>query len=220
MSPDRASAPPQDDRGVFVAVVGPSGVGKDTLMSRAARHPGLDPRVRFARRVVTREALVASEDHDSLDEAGFARAAAEGAFSLTWSAHGLRYALPHSTIEDLGRGRVVVGNLSRRSLADAVRAFGALWVVEVTARPDVLLDRLSARGRESRDTILDRLGRQVTVTLPPGAEGHLRIDNSDDVEVATERFVGRLNALCGPLRAGRQSVSSQTIVAPRVSSKL
>ena len=208
MSPDRARVPPRDDDGVFVAVVGPSGAGKDTLMSRAALHPGLDPRVRFARRIVTREALVASEDHDSLDEAGFTRAAGEGAFSLAWSAHGLRYALPRAVSEELGRGRVVVANLSRRSLADAVRAFGALWVVEVTARPDVLLDRLSARGRESRDTILDRLGRQVTVALPPGAEGHLRIDNSDDVAVATERFVGRLNALCGRLRSGRQSASS------------
>ena len=208
MSPDRANASLEHRAGVFVAVVGPSGAGKDTLMSRAARHPGLDQRVRFARRVVTREALVASEDHDSLDEAGFTRAVAEGAFSLTWSAHGLRYALPRSVVEDLERGRVVVANLSRRSLADAVSAFGPLWVLEVTARPDVLLERLSARGRESRDTIIDRLGRQVTVTLPPGAEGHLRIDNSDDVEVATERFVGHLNALCGPMRSGHQSVSS------------
>lgn len=208
MSPDRASAPPEDCAGVFVAVVGPSGAGKDTLMSRAARHPALDPHVRFARRIVTRAALVVSEDHDSLDEQAFTRAAAEGTFSLAWSAHGLRYALPRSVTEDLRAGRVVVGNLSRRSLADAVSAFGPLWVLEVTARPEVLLERLSARGRESRDTILDRLGRQVTVTLPPGAEGHLRIDNSGDVEVATEGFVGRLNALSGPLRAGRQSSSS------------
>ncbi len=208
MSPDRASAPSRHGLGTFVAVVGASGAGKDTLMSRAALHPGLDPRVRFARRVVTREALVASEDHDSLDEAGFTRAEAEGAFSLAWSAHGLRYALARSVAEDVGRGRVVVANLSRRSLADAVRAFGTLWVVEVTARPEVLLERLSARGRESRDTILDRLGRQVTVALPPGAEGHLRIDNSEDVEVATEGFVNRLNALCGPLRPGRHNASS------------
>ncbi len=193
---------------MFVAVVGPSGAGKDTLMSRAALHAGLDPRVHFARRIVTREALVASEDHESIDEAGFMRATAEGAFALTWSAHGLRYALPRSVTEDLGRGRVVVANLSRRSLADAVCVFGALWVLEVTARSDVLLDRLSARGRESRDTILDRLERQVTITLPPGAEGHLRIDNSDDIEVATERFVTGLNALCGPQGSALQSVSS------------
>ena len=57
-------------------------------MSRAARHPALDDRIRFARRTVTREALVASEDHDSLDEAGFAGAEAAGAFSLVWAAHG------------------------------------------------------------------------------------------------------------------------------------
>ncbi len=201
MSPDPGTAPSRGTGGVFVAVVGPSGAGKDTLMSRAALHPALGPRVRFARRIVTRAALVASEDHDSLDEAGFMRAEAEGAFSLAWSAHGLRYALPRSVTEDLGRGCTVVANLSRRSLVDAVRAFGALWVVEVTARPDVLLERLSARGRESRDTILDRLERQVTVTLPPGADGHVQIDNSGDVAVATERFVEHLNILGGSLRS-------------------
>ena len=188
MSPER--------RGLLVAVVGPSGAGKDTLMARAALHPALDRRLRFARRVVTRAALVASEDHDSLDEAGFDRAQAEGAFSLAWEAHGLRYGLPRSVGIDVARGLAVVANLSRRSLGDAARAFGALEVVEVTARPEVLLARLSARGRESDATVRDRLRRQVPVALPAEAAGHLRIDNSGDVEAATELFVRHLNGLC------------------------
>ncbi len=82
-----------------------------------------------------------------------------------------------------------------------MRAFGALWVVEVTARPDVLLERLSARGRESRDTILDRLGAAGHGHPAAGADGHLRIDNSGDVAVATERFVEHLNILGGSLRS-------------------
>ena len=128
--------------------------------------------MRFARRVVTRDALVASEDHDSLDEAGFTRAEAEGAFSLAWSAHGLRYALPRSVISRISNEAASWWPICRDGRSPKrCEAFGALWVVEITARPDVLLERLSARGRESRDTILARLGRQVTVTLPPWGGG-------------------------------------------------
>ena len=135
--------------GTFVAVVGPSGAGKDTLMARAARHAALDARVRFVRRIVTRDAMVASEDHDSLDEAAFARAQATGAFCLSWTAHGLRYALPRSVQADLRDGRMVVANLSRGALAEAAVVFGTLRVVEVTAEPAILLQRILLRARES-----------------------------------------------------------------------
>lgn len=193
MSPERAPA------GAFVAVVGPSGAGKDTLMLRAARHLNIGPEVRFARRVVTREAVVASEDHDSLDEVAFARAEAEGAFSLAWTAHGLHYALPRSVGDELARGRTVVANLSRGALAGAADAFGSLWVVEVAARPEVLLLRLVSRGREPEATIRDRLARQVPTALPAGTLGHLRIDNSGDVAAATDLLVRHL----AELRQGR-----------------
>ena len=182
--------------GVLVAVVGPSGAGKDTLMSRAARHPGLDGRIRFARRIVTRHALVASEDHESLDERSFAQAQAQGAFCLSWAAHGLRYALPRSVGDELAAGRTLVANLSRRSLADAADAFGAIAIVEITARPEILLERLLSRGREAEATIRDRLGRQAPVALPGRGASHVRIDNSGEVEAATELFVTALNHIC------------------------
>lgn len=189
MSPERPA-------GAFVAVIGPSGAGKDTLMSGAARHPALDQRIRFARRVVTRAALIESEDHDSLNQAAFARAEVEGAFSLVWAAHGLRYGLPRVLVDDLAAGGIVVANLSRRALDDAARIFGSLHVVEVTARPEILLARLLARGREHDQTIRERLRRQVSITLPPSAAGHLLIDNSDDVALTTARLVRHLNELC------------------------
>ena len=197
MSPEDAGEGPAGHRstGVFVAVVGPSGAGKDTLMAHAARHADLDRRVCFARRIVTREAMAASEDHDSLDEAAFSRARADGAFCLSWSAHGLWYGLPRSIAADLGRGSVVVANLSRRSLQDAAVAFRTLEVVEVAAHPAILLARLLARGREGEAAIQARLKRQMPVALPAGTCGHLRIDNSGEVQEATGRFVHHLNGL-------------------------
>ncbi len=195
MSPDRPAG--GKPAGTFVAVVGPSGAGKDTLMARAARHAGLSRHVRFVRRVVTRNALPGSEDHDSLDEAAFSRAQAAGAFCVSWSAHGLRYALPLSVKGEVRAGRTMVANLSRGALADAASVFGTLRVVEVTAAPDILLRRIVARGREDAAEARDRLARQAVLTLPPGAAGHLRIDNSGGVEVATEVFVRHLNGLNG-----------------------
>ncbi len=183
---------PERQPGAFVAIVGPSGAGKDTLMSRAARHPSLAPDVLFARRTVTRAAAVESEDHDSLDEAAFARSEAEGAFALVWAAHGLRYGLPRAIGEDLARGRTVVANLSRRSLGDAAAAFHRLRIVEVTARPEILLSRLLARGREGEAAVRARLAREAPVVVPAAAESHLILDNSGDLDAAVERLVHHL----------------------------
>ena len=187
---------PERAAGAFVAVVGPSGAGKDTLMSGAARHPALDRRIHFARRIVTRAALVEFEDHDSLDEAGFARAQAEGAFAIVWAAHGLHYGLPRLLMDDLAAGGTVVANLSRRVLDEAAKIFGSMHVVEVTARHEILVARLLARGREPEQTIRDRLRRQVPIQLPPSTAGHLLIDNSGDVALTTARLVRHLNGLC------------------------
>ncbi len=56
---------------VLVLVVGPSGAGKDTLIAKA--HDALrdDLRFTFVRRVVTRNAVAALEDHTTMDEAAF-----------------------------------------------------------------------------------------------------------------------------------------------------
>ena len=52
--------------GRLVLVVGPSGAGKDTLINRAKEALKGDPRFHFVRRVVTRAADAAAEDHDTL----------------------------------------------------------------------------------------------------------------------------------------------------------
>ena len=78
--------------GTFVAVVGSSGVGKDTIMAYARARLGDELVV--VRRVVTRDSDGGSEDHDSMSIEQFEAAESEGHFALAWSAHGLRYGLP------------------------------------------------------------------------------------------------------------------------------
>ena len=170
--------------GCFVAVVGPSGAGKDTLMRLAATKLQDDPTIRFARRTVTRTADAAIEDHDELSPEDFDAAERAGGFCLSWRAHDLRYGLSADLNDALDAGRTIVANVSRRVLGAAAERFSRLVVVEVTAPRRLLVERLAARGREAAADIEARLSRQVELATPAGAEGIYRIVNDGHPEAA------------------------------------
>jgi len=181
--------------GIFVAVVGPSGVGKDSLIGFARDRLAADGDVVFVRRVVTRQAEVTSEDHDSMDPTAFAEAEARGEFALSWGAHGLRYGLPIGLEMDLSAGRVVVANLSRGVIPELLRRYPEAIVVSVTAEREVITHRLAQRGRESAEAIQQRLDRAVVGDRLPAST--VRIDNSGDLAVAGEQFVSLLKDAMG-----------------------
>jgi ribose 1,5-bisphosphokinase len=132
--------------GLFVAIVGPSGAGKDSLIrAYAARWPA--PDLTIARRVITR-GPDPHEDHDALNEDAFVAAERAGGFALSWSAHGLRYGLPVALDVAMGEGRLVIANLSRSAVTAARSRYAACRVALVTASPEALAARLAARGRE------------------------------------------------------------------------
>ena len=118
--------------GALVLVVGPSGVGKDTLIGGARQALGNDKRFTFVRRIVTRPAAVEVEDHDSMDAQTFGQMEAAGRFALSWEAHDLRYALPLSVDTDLALGRVVVANVSRHVVARACSKYPSCAVLLIT----------------------------------------------------------------------------------------
>ncbi|HTM78273.1 MAG TPA: phosphonate metabolism protein/1,5-bisphosphokinase (PRPP-forming) PhnN [Devosia sp.] len=178
--------------GKFVAVVGPSGVGKDSLIGFARARLEASGQVTFVRRVVTRPACGGSEDHDSMDDAAFAAAEAAGEFALSWGAHGLRYGLPMALEADLQAGRAVVANLSRKMLPMLVERYPDALVVLVTAEREVIAQRLAERGRETAEAIRQRLDRAVEDGLPVNA---VRIDNSGALEAAGMQFVQLLEGL-------------------------
>jgi ribose 1,5-bisphosphokinase len=145
--------------GVFVCVVGPSGVGKDTLLSEARRELAHDSDFLFVRRMVTRPTN-AYEDHDSISEADFAAGVRDNTFALHWRAHGLGYAVPLAARNAVYRGTIAVCNLSRAIVAEARAAFPKVATVLVTANAEVLTARLAGRGRETREAIAARLARE------------------------------------------------------------
>ena len=172
--------------GVLVAVVGPSGAGKDTLMDAARAVLDQDERITFLRRAVTRPVGAGGEDHLPFARDAFLRARDTGAFALWWEAHGLFYGLPRTTLEEaLASGRVAVANLSRRVLGEAA-ARHPLRVLEITASPSILAARLADRGRESATDVAERLSRQVS--LPAGLPVETVV-NDGSVEEAAEQVV-------------------------------
>lgn len=172
--------------GVFIAVVGPSGAGKDTIIDYAREKLLDDSGVEFVRRVITRPSDAGSEDHDTLADAAFDEAEKQGAFALSWPAHGLKYGLPASVDRTIADGRVAIANLSRGALPALRLRYANIAVVEITARHDILAERLSARGRESRGEVLARLARTAPVD---GGTDVITIDNSGPREEAGERFL-------------------------------
>lgn len=173
--------------GVLVLVVGPSGSGKDTLLSYArARLAGREDVV-FARRRITRP-VDGTEDHEPLGVAAFEAGVAAGRFPLCWRANGLGYALGPEVAEAIAAGRCVVANGSRAAVAEARGRFAHVKVVLVTAPAELRALRLAARGREAGEEVAQRLTRQPALDEAPD----LSIVNDGAVEQAGARLVAYL----------------------------
>ena len=142
--------------GRIIAVVGPSGVGKDTLLAGAMAQSAA---LYWARRVITRPESEGGEPFTSVDRATFDARRNNGDFALHWDAHGLSYGIPHGEFLAMHAGRDVIFNGSRGALVQARAVFPGLIVLRISAPSRVLAERLAARGRETREQIEARLCR-------------------------------------------------------------
>ena len=176
-------------RGSFIYVVGPSGAGKDSLISAARERLSPESFV-FARRTITRRAGTPGEDHDSCTPEEFARREAAGEFLITWHAHSLQYGLPSRLLDELAAGRSVIANGSRNMIATLAARVPSLLVVEVTAPAHILHERLHGRGRETTDDVANRLQRKVK-PYPDGAQV-VRVVNDQSLEIGITRFMDTL----------------------------
>src|SRR5215813_5243407 len=159
----------------LVYLIGPSGVGKDSIMALA--RAACDPHaVAFAHRYITRPPQPGDENHIALSEAEFAARLQAGWFALTWRSHGLGYGIGREI--DLWRasGTLVVVNGSRAYLDEAAARYPELVPVLVTADPAVLRARLQARRRESATEIDARL--RAAAATPVSHPRLKTIDNS------------------------------------------
>lgn len=183
---------------MLVAVVGPSGAGKDTLMTGARARLAGDPRFVFVRRTITRPRDAGHEAHDAMTPTEFAAARQAGAFALAWDAHGMSYGIPRAIEPAMAAGHVVVANLSRTMLSAAGARY-PLRVLEITAPPEVLAARLTARGREDEADRATRAARSMT--LPSGI-AVTTILNTGSVEDGVAAVLAVLSRAAEDARSG------------------
>jgi ribose 1,5-bisphosphokinase len=184
---------PAPEHGIMIAVVGPSGAGKDSLINLARTHYRNDPRIGFVQRIITRPADGATEDHVPVSLKDFDAFEREGRFAVTWGAHGLRYGIPAATLDEIATGKALIANGSRAALERFCEVYSAFAVLEITARPEVIATRLAQRGRESAREIEQRLARDTGDWRPDCP--HVQVDNSGTLEEAAQRLYAAIEAL-------------------------
>ena len=106
----------QQKSGHLIAIVGPSGVGKDSLINGARKKL---PQVHFVQRIITRAADAGGEDHHAVTPEEFAMLRQSGRLWFDWQAHGLEYGIAINAQRLVLQGHSVVFNGSRNALADS-----------------------------------------------------------------------------------------------------
>lgn len=183
-------------RGVLVLVVGPSGVGKDTLLDGARDRLGRDPRFHFPRRDITRPATESGEQHQPVSYGEFQAKRRSQDYALSWEAHGFGYGIPAGISNHLNDGTAVVANVSRGIIDEARCRFPPLRVISVVAPRDILRTRLTARSRESDLEIEARLGRATAYRVSGGDV--ITFSNDEPLECAIDSFVKQLVSATRP----------------------
>lgn len=176
--------------GRLIFLVGPSGSGKDSLTD-ASREQLAAAGVEIARRVITRSAEAKGEAAQGVTPEHFDTLRAQGAFAMHWRANGLDYGIPRQVDQWLAAGRAVLVNGSRAYLPEARQRYPDLLAVLVEVKPEVLRQRLLARGRESAEEVEQRLARSARLQAAADPSVHV-LDNSSTLEAAVAAFVSLL----------------------------
>jgi ribose 1,5-bisphosphokinase len=176
--------------GLWVFVCGASGAGKDSVIGWVRRAMAREPRLVFARRVVTRAAGPGSTDEET-NPAAFARVAEAGGWAWSWQAHGHAYGVPAEHAADVAAGRLVVVNGSREHVA-SLGALPGIRRVLITAPGAVLQQRLQARGREDAAAVAGRMARTASWA---GWQADCTIANDTALEDAGGRLRDYLRSL-------------------------
>lgn len=145
-------------------LVGPSGVGKDTVLEKLKKYDyGNKQAVLVAHRYITRPPVQDDENHVELTTADFNTRKDSDLFLFNWQSHGNQYGIGKEVTSWLDAGHDVVVNGSRNYLEEAHVIYPDLKVVWLTVSEDILRERLTQRGRESDQEIEDRIARTLMI---------------------------------------------------------
>ena len=171
-------------------VVGPSGVGKDTILDELKKRLTAE-QAYFPQRHITRPATSGGEDHVAETDESFDALEKKGAFCLSWRAHDLNYGVPVDIVDALRKSIPVFVNVSRTVIDEAKKLTPDVCVLELNASPEIIRQRLHQRGRESTDQIEERVKRAVAFDVPSGVK-HMRVLNDGPLEETVQHIQSKI----------------------------
>lgn len=183
------------ERGCLILIVGPSGVGKDSLIDGARDVLAGHAAVQFAIRDINRPQEAGGEVHRPVTEEAFEALEAAGGYALSWRAHGLCYGIPKAYEAALEQGVCVVANVSRAVIPLARDLYQPLVIVKVSAPADLLRQRLIARGREGEAEIEGRIRRAGEFEV--SGSDVVELSNDSALEIGIDRLVNILRRAAG-----------------------
>lgn len=155
----------------LIYVVGPSGAGKDSLLSWLREQSPNQTFFHWTRRTINRSQTndSSAEAHESVSTEEFEKMLIEDTFAMHWSANGHFYGVRKSEMVHLeDKDSTVIVNGSRAHMHIAAKQYPCMMVLHITASREVLRDRLLRRGRETQDAIDARLNRVIDFSVPKG----------------------------------------------------
>lgn len=187
----------------LIYMVGPSGVGKDSLLAWVSQHPHTDFPVplHIARRSITRPEDGGTEVHEALTEQAFSDLEAAGCFAMCWEANGLRYGIRHAELAPLEHGHWVLVNGSRAYVARLRQGWPGASVLHIQAPPDVVRQRLLARGRETGAELEARILRSQDLSAAR-LTGDMELVNAGSLEASGRELLALLAERPQALRLG------------------
>ena len=178
-------------QGYLFYLIGPSGAGKDALLTYARQQIGGHLPVLFAHRYITRPSQAGGENYIALTQAEFDQRQQRGLFALNWQSHQNSYGLGIEIESWMQAGVHVVVNGSREYLPVASQRFAQMRVILLEVSPEIIRQRLVERGRETADEINARIehNQQLAAVSHP----HLHVLNNDTPLTETgARFIDLL----------------------------
>ncbi|MFW6244234.1 MAG: phosphonate metabolism protein/1,5-bisphosphokinase (PRPP-forming) PhnN [Desulfovibrionales bacterium] len=176
-----------DVMGRLIFVAGPSGSGKDSLLSYALAHQQPGDAFLVAHRYITRPRGEGGENHVAVSERVYGLMRDRGCFALHWRSHGSGYGVGREIDLWMDQGLTVAMNGSRAHLEQAAQRYEDLVPVLIRVDEEILLKRLRQRGRETDEEIRDRIERSSRLEVD-----HPRlciIDNSGDLHRAGQELL-------------------------------
>lgn len=176
-------------KGNLFYVIGPSGVGKDTLMD-IAKQRLKNSNVVFAQRYITRAKNAGGETHIEISKQDFIEKTKENFFCLWWQSHDNYYGISSNINMLLDNGFNVVVNGSRGYYEEALKVYSDIKTVLITAQEATIKERLLKRGRESTEEIEKRIERSRSFNNKfKNNDSIIRLSNDGKLKDSSDDFV-------------------------------